>query len=132
MPAEAESDAPDVRHWPVRAWIKLRLPPREEPVALMAGPPPPAEPPLELLKNRPVTTDPRKRVFVHEELLENGEWALRIIWDADDPGVLDAEYRAPGYESRLPRERVREFWRRVKERVRELGPLPVLGADPRA
>jgi hypothetical protein len=131
MANDDEPEPPDIRHWPVRAWIKLKITPRAQPIALMAGPPPPPEPPLDFMEPLPVTTDPRKRVFVHQELRDGGTWALRLVWDADDPETLEGEYRAPGYAARLARERVRAFWAAVKERAGQLGPLPVVGADPR-
>jgi hypothetical protein len=96
---------------------------------LIAGPPPPPAPPLDILTFNPVSTDPRKRVFAYEE--DRGEWVLRIVWDADDPGILEAEYRAPVYGSRLPREQVPMFWAAVKEKIAPIGPLTVEAADPR-
>lgn len=116
-------------HWPVVAWIRLRLPPAPPPMALMVGPPPPADPPLDFLQKNPVPTDPRKQVFAWEE--DRGDWVLRLVWDADDPLVLEAEYRAPLYGRRLPREEVPQFWQAVKARIASLGPLPVDAADPR-
>ena len=115
-------------HWPVVAWIRLRLPPRDAPVALL-GPPPPPPPPLEILERNPVPTDPRKRVCAYEEEQPAG-WVLRLVWDADDPDLLEAEYRAPIYARRLPRAEVPGFWNAVKRKVVELGPLPVESADP--
>jgi hypothetical protein len=87
-------------------------------------------PPLDVLEPNPVTTDPRKRIFAYERE-QPGGWVLRIVWDADDPEILEAEYRAPFYRQRLPRESVPTFWAAVKEQTASLGPLPVLGADPR-
>jgi hypothetical protein len=116
-------------HWPVVAWIRLRLPERPAPVLLMAGPPPPLEPPLELLRPNPITTDPRKRVFAYEE--EHDDWVVRLVWDADDPTVLEAECRAPLYDRRLSKAEVPRFWAAVKALVAPLGPLPVDAADPR-
>jgi hypothetical protein len=115
-------------HWPVAGWIRLRLPPRPAPLVLM-GPAPPAMPPLDLLEPNPVTTDPRKRVFAYEE--EREGWVLRLVWDADDPDVLEAEYRAPYYGRRLPRAEVPGFWAAVREKTGVLGSLAVDGADPR-
>ncbi|MGA7476893.1 MAG: hypothetical protein WBW47_06740 [Thermoplasmata archaeon] len=116
-------------HWPVVAWIRLRLPPRPPPVLLMPGPPPPPDPPLEILTPNPVTTDPRKRVFAFE--LEKEEWVVRLVWDADDPDLLEAECRAPLYGQRLPKGDVPKFWAAVKELIAPIGPLPVDSADPR-
>ena len=115
--------------WPVVAWIRLRLPPREAPIALL-GPPPPPPPPLAFLERNPVPTDPRKQVYAFEEE-QPGGWVLRLVWDADDPDLLEAEYRAPIYGRRLARAEVPRFWSAVKTRVSELGPLPVESADPR-
>ncbi|HEY6238220.1 MAG TPA: hypothetical protein VIZ68_03435 [Thermoplasmata archaeon] len=117
-------------HWPVVAWIRLKLPDRPAPMVLMGSAPPPLDPPLELLAANPVPTDPRKRVFAFEEERE-GDWVLRLVWDADDPGMMEAEYRAPLYNRRLPRDEVPKFWAAVKEKVGELGPLAVDSADPR-
>ncbi|MFI5418999.1 MAG: hypothetical protein ACHQ2Y_08920 [Candidatus Lutacidiplasmatales archaeon] len=111
------------------AWIRLTLPAPEPVMLLTPGPPPPPEPPLEILVPNPVTTDPRKRVFAFEE--DRGEWVLRIVWDSDDPTVLEAEYRAPIYSKRLAKEEIPGFWQAVKEKVSVLGPLPVEAADPR-
>jgi hypothetical protein len=116
-------------HWPVAAWIRLRLPVRPPPVTLMPGVPPPPAPPLDLLAPNPIPTDPRKRVFSYEA--DHGDWVVRLVWDADDPELLEAECRAPDYGRRLSREEVGRFWAQVKELVRPLGPLPVDGADPR-
>ncbi len=115
-------------HWPVVAWIRLKLPPRPPPVMLMAGPPPPPEPPLELLEPNPVPTDPRRRVYAFEE--DHGDWVVRLVWDSDDPELLEAECRAPLYGSRLPKEAVEAFWAAVKPLVAPIGPLPVDSADP--
>ncbi len=114
-------------HWPVLAWIRLQLPPPEPKVALL-GPPPPPDPPLEILTANPVPTDPRRRIFAYEE--DRGGWILRLVWDSDEPTILEAEYRAPIYGQRLGGEQVPEFWAAVKERVVSLGPLTILGADP--
>jgi hypothetical protein len=96
---------------------------------LMPGLPPPPDPPLDILVPNPVTTDPRKRVYAYEE--ERGEWVVRLVWDADDPEVLEAECRAPLYGQRLPKREVAGFWAAVKGLIAPLGPLPVEGADPR-
>jgi hypothetical protein len=98
-------------------------------MTLMGSLPPPPDPPLEVLERNPVTTDPRKRVYAFEE--EKEDWVLRLIWDADDPTILEAEYRAPLYNRRLPKERIPEFWKAVKEKTAPLGPLPIAAADPR-
>jgi hypothetical protein len=115
--------------WPVVAWIRLRVPSRPAPTLLMPGPPPPPDPPLDVLAPNPVPTDPRKRVFAYEEEHETG--VLRLVWDADDPAVLEAEWRAPIYGGRLPAKDVPAFWAEVKRLVAPIGPLPVDGADPR-
>lgn len=114
--------------WPVVAWIRLKLPPRPPPMTLM-GPPAPLDPPLDILQRNPVATDPRRQVYAFEE--DRGDWVLRLVWDMEDPDVLEAEYRSPMWGGRLPKERVPEFWQAVKARVKELGPLPVEAADPR-
>ena len=116
-------------HWPVVAWIRLRLPPGPAPILLMGSTPPPPAPPLDILERNPVTTDPRKRIFAFEEERDGG-WVLRLVWDTDDPGILEAEYRAPLYRQRLPRSEVPGFWAAVKSHTQPLGPLPVDGADP--
>ena len=116
-------------HWPVVGWIRLRLPDRPAPVMLTPGIAPPPDPPLDLLAPNPVPTDPRKRVFSYEE--EHEGWVVRLIWDADDPGILEAECRAPYYDRRLPRAEVPRFWNAVKALVAPLGPLPIDSADPR-
>lgn len=115
-------------HWPVNAWIRLRLPERPPPVALL-GSPPPLDPPLDILEHNPVPTDPRRRVFAFEE--ERGDWVLRLIWDAEDPEILSAEYRTPSYGRRPSPAQVAEFWKAVKEKIAPLGPLPIEAADPR-
>ena len=117
-------------HWPVVAWIRLRLPAPPPPMLLMGSAPPPLQPPLDLLVPNPVPTDPRKRVYAYEEEREGG-WVLRLVWDADDPTILEGEYRAPLYRQRLPSSEVPKFWAAVKEKVALLGPLPVESADPR-
>ncbi len=116
--------------WPVAAWIRLRLPHREAPLVLMGSAPPPV-PPLELLEPNPVPTDPRRRIFAHEEERPGG-WVLRLVWDSEDPEVLEAEYRAPVYGARLAPTMVTEFWTAVRARTAPLGPLSVEAADPRA
>jgi hypothetical protein len=115
--------------WPVVAWIRLKLPPPAPVIMLTPGVPPPPSPPLDVLAPNPVTTDPRKRVYAYEE--ELGEAVVRLVWDADDPEVLEAEYRQPLYDRRLSKEQVGVFWAAVKRLVAPLGPLPVDGADPR-
>ena len=97
---------------------------------LLGGSPPPPAPPLDVLERSPVTTDPRKRVYAHEVPGPGGA-VLRLIWDADDPEVLEAELRAPYYDRRLPKEEVPKFWAAVKVLIAPLGPLPVEAADPR-
>lgn len=117
-------------HWPVVAWIRLKLPAPPAPKLLMGSAPPPAQPPLDLLEPNPVTTDPRKRVYAFEEERAGG-WVLRLVWDADDPTMLEGEYRAPLYRQRLPAPEVPRFWAAVKEKVSPLGPLEIESADPR-
>jgi hypothetical protein len=116
-------------HWPVVAWIRLKLPVAPPVFMLTPGIPPPPNPPLDILMPNPVTTDPRKRVYAYEE--ERGSWVVRLVWDADDPEVLEAECREPIYDRRLSREQVAEFWAAVKQLIAPLGPLEVDGADPR-
>ncbi len=96
---------------------------------LTGGPPPLPGPPLDLLVPNPVPTDPRRRVFSFEE--DHDAWVLRLVWDAEDPGILEAEYRAPIYGGRAPATEVPKFWAAVKRLVAPLGPLPVESADPR-
>ncbi len=115
-------------HWPVVAWIRLAVPVPPARSALMGAAPPP-DPPLDILERNPVPTDPRKQVYAYEE--ERGDWVLRLVWDADDPAVLEAECRAPIYGRRLPPEEVGRFWLAVKEKIAPIGPLPIEGADPR-
>jgi hypothetical protein len=115
-------------HWPVVAWIRLRVPAPAAPVMLTPGPPPPPDPPLELLAPNPVPTDPRKRVYSYEE--DHDSWVVRLVWDTDDPELLEAECRAPLYGARWPREGVAAFWAEVKRLVAPIGPLPVDSADP--
>ena len=116
-------------HWPVVAWIRLRVPAPPAPMMLTPGPPPPPRPPLDILAPNPVVTDPRKRVFAFEA--DHEDWVLRLVWDSDDPEVLEAECRAPLYHQRLPASEVRRFWSAVRELVAPIGPLPVDSADPR-
>jgi hypothetical protein len=116
-------------HWPVAAWIRLTLPPPPPPMMLTKGPPPPPDPPLDILVPNPIATDPRKRVYSYEE--DHEEWTVRLVWDADDPEVLEAECRAPFYDRRLPKSDVPRFWSAVKTLIAPLGPLPVESADPR-
>jgi hypothetical protein len=115
--------------WPVVGWIRLKLPPRPPLVLLTPGVAPPPNPPLDILEPNPVTTDPRKRVYAYEE--DHPDWVVRLVWDADDPEVLEAECRAPIYGGRLPQVEVPKFWAAVKRLVAPLGPLPVDGADPK-
>ena len=97
---------------------------------VLLGPAPPPTPPLDLLEPNPVPTDPRRRIFAFEEERPDG-WVLRLVWDSEDPEVLEAEYRAPLYDRRLARSAVAGFWAAVKEKTEVLGPLAVEGADPR-
>jgi hypothetical protein len=120
----------DVRHWPVLAWIRLRLPDPPAPTMLMAGPPPPPAPPLDILRPEAVATDPTVRLYSHLERF--GPGAIRLAWQASEPRALVAEYREPQLVARLPAATVRNFWSVVKERLAELGPLPVEAADPRS
>jgi len=115
-------------HWPVVAWIRLKLPARPPPILLMPGSPPPPDPPLAILAPNPVVTDPRKRVYAFEA--DHGDWVVRLVWDSDDPELLEAECRAPLYHQRLPRAEVARFWTAVKELVAPISPLPVEAADP--
>jgi hypothetical protein len=96
---------------------------------LTPGPPPLPPPPLDLLVPNPVPTDPRRRVFSFEE--DHDDWVLRLVWDAEEPEILEAEYRAPIYGRRAPPSEVPKFWAAVKSLVAPLGPLPVESADPR-
>ena len=114
--------------WPVVAWIRLRLPERPAPLALIAGVPPPPAPPLDVLAPNPVPTDPRRRVFAFEE--DHDGWVVRLVWDADDPKVLEAEYRAPMHGRRPTDDDVVRFWAAVKALVAPLGSLTVEAADP--
>jgi hypothetical protein len=116
-------------HWPVVAWVRLKLPPPAPPMMLIAGPPPPLDPPLERLTKNPVATDPRKQVYAFEEDREDS--VVRLFWDADDPEVLEAELRAPGFGRRPTSAEIRGFWDWVRATVAPIGPLPVEAADPR-
>lgn len=115
-------------HWPVNAWIRLRLP-AAAPLLTLMGTPPPPDPPLEILSRNPVPTDPRRKVWSFEE--EHDDWVLRLIWDEDDPEMLAAEYRSPTYGHRPTSGEVSLFWKTVKEKTASLGPLRIEGADPR-
>jgi hypothetical protein len=115
--------------WPVVAWIRLRLPPPPAPMMLTPGPPPPPDPPIERMEREPVPTDPRKRIFAYEEETEGG--LLRLVWDADDPELLEAEFRLPLFGERPTPAAVRAFWAAVKRVTSDIGPLPIDGADPR-
>ena len=87
-------------HWPVVAWIRLRLPPAPPVIMLTPGPPPLPDPPLDILEHEPVVTDPRKRIFAYEEESEGG--VVRLVWDAEDPAFLEAEFRMPFYGGGFP------------------------------
>jgi hypothetical protein len=113
----------------VVAWIRLKLPQRPPPVGLIPGVAPPPDPPLDLLAPNPVPTDPTKRVYAYEE--EHEAWVVRLIWDADDPELLEAECRAPSYGGRLPKAEVAKFWAAVRPLLAPIGPLLVDSADPR-
>ncbi len=115
--------------WPVVAWIRLKLPPTPPPMMLTPGVPPPPQPPLDVLAPNPVPTDARKRVYAYEE--DHDDWTVRLVWDADDPELLEAECRAPYYDRRLPASDVPKFWAAVKALIAPIGPLPVEAADPR-
>ena len=115
-------------NWPVVAWIRLRLPPPPPVMMLTKGPPPPPDPPLEILSHEPVPTDPRKRIFAFEEEAAGG--VVRLVWDSEDPGFLEAEFRLASYAGRLPPDQVRTFWAAVKARTQALGKLAIDGADP--
>jgi hypothetical protein len=95
----------------------------------LAGPPLPPDPPLDILERNPVATDPRKRVYAFEQEAEGR--VVRLIWDADDPDLLEAELRVPVYGGRVPRDQVASFWTAVKALIAPIGPLPVEAADPR-
>jgi hypothetical protein len=118
----------ETAHWPVRAWIRLKLPSPPPPLVLLGSPPPP-EPPLPILVRRPIVTDPRRAIYTFEEPFEEG--AVRLVWNPEEPEGLVAEFRLPELGPRLSSDRVRRFWAAVKARVGELGPLPVEAADPR-
>ena len=115
--------------WPVVAWIRIVLPPADAPTVLLGDPPPP-EPPFDWLEPNPVATDPRRRIFAREEPLGE-EAVVRLVWDAEDPGLLEAELRAPVPGRRAPPELVARFWEAVRTSTRTLAPLVVESADPR-
>jgi len=115
--------------WPVVAWIRLKLPPRPPPMVLIPGTEPPPDPPLDILEPNPVPTDPRKRVYAFEQ--DEVNHVVRLVWDADDPELLEAECRAPLYGKRLPKDQVASFWASVKKLIAPIGPLEVESADPR-
>ena len=115
-------------HWPVVAWVRMRLPPRPAPLVLTKGPPPPLDPPLEIMTRNPVATDPRKQIYAFEE--DQGETVYRLVWDSEDPDVMEAELRTQDWGRRPSAEQVRTFWNWIRERVRPIGPLPVEAADP--
>jgi hypothetical protein len=123
-------DRAAIRRWPVLAWVRLRIPPREAPVLLTPGPPPPPAPPVDFLEPEAVATDPTARLFTFHEPFEQG--ILRYVWSGGDPSALTVEYRGPAYAPRVPTETVRRFWATVKSRLAEIGPLPVEAADPRS
>lgn len=109
------------------AWVRLRVPSPPETLVLMGSLPMPPSPPLDLLVPEPVSSDPRKRLFAWEGRWQGG--VVRLRWDADAAGLLDAEYRIPERRRIAPKE-VRAFWEEVKRRVTPLGPLVVESADP--
>ncbi len=126
MPGMPSLGAAQTR-WPVAAWIRLQLPAPPPPTMLL-GPPPPPDPPIDGLRPNPVSTDPRRRIWALEEDREG--WILRLVWDADDPTFLEAEYRTPRSSGRPSKEKIRAFWEAVRAHTRPLGPLAVIGADP--
>ena len=95
---------------------------------LTPGPPPAPEPPLDILEPNPVPTDPNRRVYAYEE--DRGNWVVRLVWDTDDPELLEAECRGPFLGQRLPASEVKAFWAVVKQLIAPIGPLPVDSADP--
>jgi hypothetical protein len=119
----------DARRWPVLAWLRLKVPEPPAPLLLTRGPPPPPSPPVDWLTPEEVATDPSVRLFTFHE--RTGEGIVRYVWQGSEPEQLLAEYRAPRYIARLTSAQVRAFWAVVKQRLAELGPLPVEGADPR-
>lgn len=96
---------------------------------VLLGTPPPPEPPLPFLVREPIVTDPRRAIYTFEELVEEG--VLRLVWNPEEPQGLVAEFRLPELGPRLPAARIQRFWKAAKERLAELGPLPVEAADPR-
>jgi hypothetical protein len=116
------------RHWPVRAWLRLKLPPADAPQVLL-GPPPPPEPPGDFLEAIPPGPDPRKRLFAWEE--PDGEGVIRMLWDSDEPERLNVELRLPDYTERLSSERLRAFYAHARSRLASLGQLQIESADPR-
>jgi hypothetical protein len=132
MPSEAETPRrlwEEARRWPVLAWLRLKLPPAPPPLLLTRGPPPPPSPPVDWLEPEEVATDPSVRLFTFHE--RAGEGVVRYLWQGSDADRLLVEYREPRYVARMTPEDVRTFWKVVKARLEELGPLPVEGADPR-
>ncbi|MCI4334374.1 MAG: hypothetical protein L3K04_01880 [Thermoplasmata archaeon] len=117
------------RPWPVRAWIRIALPPSDALPVLMGPPPPPEPPGGDLLERLPAGPDPRKRLYAFEE--PDGEGILRVLWDSDEPERLQVELRLPEYGTRIGPERLRAFWSHVRERLAPMGPLRVESADPR-
>lgn len=118
----------DPRHWPVLAWIRMRLPEAPAVIQLTPGPPPPPQPPLSVLVPEAVATDPTVRLFSYNERVAAG--MMRLSWSATNPDLLNAEYREPDYQPRVAPDVVRAFWAAVKEKVKEVGPVAVEGADP--
>ncbi len=68
-------------------------------------------------------------MFAYEE--DHDDWVVRLVWDADDPLLLEAECRAPLYGQRLSKAEVPAFWAAVRALIAPIGPLPVESADPR-
>jgi hypothetical protein len=120
--------ASEFSHWPVLAWIRLRIPEAPPALMLIPGPPPPPEPPLDEMLPAPISTDPRRRLFAWEGKYDQG--AIRIVWEADNPSYITAEYRERVHAGRPAAETVRRFWSAVKVHVQPLGTLPVEAADP--
>lgn len=106
----------------------MQLSPRPAPLTLIPGVAPPPDPPLEVLVPNPVPTDPRRRVFSFEE--DHDAFVVRLVWDSEDPDLLEAECRAPVYRGRPPEETVSAFWRSVKALVAPIAPVRVDSADP--
>ena len=115
------------REGAVAAWIRVRLPVPDEP-AVLAGPPPPPDPPLEDLQPEPVPTDPRRRFF--SAYRETPIGLIRLSWDADDPTLLDAELRIPTRGGQLAPAEVERFWDEIRRWTAPLGRLTVEAADP--